>query len=512
MDTKIIDFIFKSFIKRPKLTILVLPFLVLGIVMVTLGYFYTDGYFGEMGKQDASDNGTGKKVATGTQIDEIKTGDKSPVVLGDNATINYYDVSPAVVDDSRKRFNLDDRVLERLLKTLDEKDVAIKDRDAKFIEMAQKYKGLEERLAKRSAEDELAAQAKQKLEDGNLEDADKILLQSLQKNLQANAEKRKAAASDAFDLGSVKELQLDYAGAKKFYEQAVQLEPDNTDYMNKVGFIFDKLGDYQKANDYYKKALAINRKVYGDQRSILPPKFFTNLIGMEFVLIPAGIFRMGSAPGSGFGDEHPQHPVEITQPFYLQTTEVTQGQWQKVMGNNPSKFKNCSDDCPVEMVSWDDTQKFIKKLNDKEGTDTYRLPTEAEWEYAARAGTTTEFFFGDDARQLGEYAWYKDNSMNTHPVGQKEPNPWGLYDIIGNVWEWVEDDWHNNYDGAPYDGSAWIVKTRGILRVVRGGSWGGGSWEGGAHNCRSANRYYFVPVARTTYIGFRLAMSVTLGP
>ena len=504
MNLKDLDNIFDSLRKDPGKTILRIFILVLVAFVV----FYFEGYYGETGKKDASDNGREKKPATGIQIDEIKTGDKSPVVLGGKATINYYDVSPAVVDDSRKRFNLDDRVLERLLKTLDEKDVAIKDRDAKFQEIAQKYKGLEERLAKRSAEDELAAQAKQKLEDGNLEDAEKILLQSLQKNLQANAEKRKTAASDAFDLGSVKELQLDYAGAKKFYEQAVQLEPDNTDYMKKVGFIFDKLGDYQKANDYYKKALATNRKVYGDQRSILPPKFFKNLIGMEFVLIPAGTFRMGSAPGSGFGDEYPQHPVEITQPFYLQTTAVTLGQWQKVMANNPSNFKNYGDDYPVEMVSWHDAQDFIKKLNEMDITDNkYRLPTESEWEYACRAKTTTEFFFGDDARQLGEYAWYKDNSMNTHPVGQKEPNPWGLYDIIGNVWEWVEDDWHNNYDGAPYNGSAWIFKTRGVLRVLRGGS-----SEGGAHNCRSANRYYFAPDARTAYIGFRLAMSVTLGP
>jgi formylglycine-generating enzyme required for sulfatase activity len=252
-----------------------------------------------------------------------------------------------------------------------------------------------------------------------------------------------------------------------------------------------------------------------------PPlqKTIKNTIGMEFVLIPAGNFMMGSKLSAKevtqkyegetlwFKDEHPQHNVTITQPFYLQSTAVTQWQWEKVMVDNPSKFKDCGDDCPVERVSWDDAQEFKKKLNEIEGADKYRLPTEAEWEYACRAGTATEFFFGDDADKLGEYAWYDDNSEDvTHPVGQKKPNPWGLYDMNGNVLEWVEDDWHAKYKGAPANGSAWVGKRRGAARVLRGGS-----WFLFARNCRAAIRGGSGPDDRNYDVGFRLARSVALG-
>ena len=136
-------------------------------------------------------------------------------------------------------------------------------------------------------------------------------------------------------------------------------------------------------------------------------KKFTNSLGMEFVLIPAGSFMMGSPSSEkGRDRDEKQHRVTLTKSFYMQTTEVTQGQWKKIMGNNPSYFKNCGDDCPVEQVSWNDAQEFIRKLNRKEGADKYRLPTEAEWEYACRAGSTTRFCFGDSDSRLGEYAWY----------------------------------------------------------------------------------------------------------
>jgi formylglycine-generating enzyme required for sulfatase activity len=230
-----------------------------------------------------------------------------------------------------------------------------------------------------------------------------------------------------------------------------------------------------------------------------------NTIGMEFVLIPAGKFMMGGRANSF---ERPPHIVTLSQPFYFQTTQVTQGQWQKVIGDNPSYFKDCGDDCPVEQVSWNEAQDFIKRLNEIEEKDNYRLPTEAEWEYACRAGTTTEFFFGDDDSKLSEYGWYSKNSREkTHPVGQKNPNVWGLYDMHGNVWEWVEDDYHNNYEGTPSDGGAWSDKPRGANRVMRGGS-----WYNGAHGCRSAIRDFFSPVSRYYFIGFRLARSVALGP
>ena len=167
------------------------------------------------------------------------------------------------------------------------------------------------------------------------------------------------------------------------------------------------------------------------------------------------------------------------------------------MGDNPSYFKG--DDLPVENVSWDDVQEFIKKLNEKENTHKYRLPSEAEWEYAARAGTTTRYSFGDDDSELKEYAWFSENLGDmTHPVGKKGANPWGLYDVHGNIWEWVQDERHDTYNGAPIDGSAWRdgVSTR---QVVRGGCWFCSAWA-----CRSAYRKNYDPGNRRYNLGFRL--------
>ena len=218
---------------------------------------------------------------------------------------------------------------------------------------------------------------------------------------------------------------------------------------------------------------------------------------MEFVLIQPGEFDMGSpANETGrYDDEGPIHHVTISEAFYLGKYEVTQKQWHEVMGDNPSYFKG--DDLPVENVSWDDVQEFIKKLNKKENTHKYRLPSEAEWEYAARAGTTTRYSFGDDDSKLGEYAWYNKNSGGkTHPVGNKGANSWGLYDMHGNVWEWVQDTWHDTYNGAPIDGSPWRDGVSAI-RVNRGGG-----WFDFAGYCRSASRN--VPGNRLHDLGFRL--------
>ncbi len=179
-------------------------------------------------------------------------------------------------------------------------------------------------------------------------------------------------------------------------------------------------------------------------------KPITNSIGMTFVLIPAGTFQMGSPAGeAGRDDDERQHQVTISRPFYLQTTEVTQGQWQKVMGSNPAHFNKCGKDCPVESVSWNDAQEFIRKLNQMEKTDTYRLPTEAEWEWACRAKSTGRFSFGDSEAGLKDYAWFDKNSAaKTQPVGQLKPNAWGLYDMHGNVWEWCRD-WYGRYPAGP---------------------------------------------------------------
>ena len=219
-----------------------------------------------------------------------------------------------------------------------------------------------------------------------------------------------------------------------------------------------------------------------------------NSIGMKFTLISAGEFYMGSEESNS---EKPVHKVKINNPFYLGTYLVTQREWKAVMGDNPSYFKG--DNLSVEQVSWGKVQEFIKKLNEKEGTDKYRLPSEAEWEYACRAGTTTRYSFGDDESKLGDYGWYDDNSDDkTHPVGQKDPNLWGLYGVHGNVWEWVQDEWHDNYEGAPTDGSAW-ESGDGADRVIRGGCWGDS-----ARDCRSANRDRVDPRDRGGDLGFRL--------
>lgn len=238
----------------------------------------------------------------------------------------------------------------------------------------------------------------------------------------------------------------------------------------------------------------------GDTNDVSTPSDYTNSIGMEFMLIPAGSFDMGSPLGEERrdDDEGPLHTVNIEKAYYLGKYEVTQKQWQEVMGNNPSNFKG--DDLPVEQVSWNDAQEFIKKLNQKEGTDKYRLPSEAEWEYAARAGTTTRYSFGDSESRLDEYAWYDDNSKSkTHSVGQKKPNSWGLYDMHGNVYEWVQDVWVPfDYKGAPTDGSAWEIGS-GAFRIIRGGS-----WINYAQRCRSADRELSSPDRRFRGLGFRL--------
>jgi formylglycine-generating enzyme required for sulfatase activity len=240
------------------------------------------------------------------------------------------------------------------------------------------------------------------------------------------------------------------------------------------------------------------------EKTVPPSKdtrtFTSPTLGATFALISAGTFMMGS-PTDETGrvsDEGPQHRVTISRPFYMQVTETTQGQWQKIMGRNPSNFSNCGDNCPVEAVSWNDVQDFIGRLNRQEGTDRYRLPTEAEWEYAARAGTTTRFYTGNGEEDLSRAGWYGDNSgSKTHPVGQKTPNAWGLYDMHGNVSEWVQD-WKGDYPaGSVTDPEG---PSSGSYRVDRGGS-----WFYDARYCRSAFRDYRIPDDRgNVLVGFRL--------
>ena len=205
---------------------------------------------------------------------------------------------------------------------------------------------------------------------------------------------------------------------------------------------------------------------------------FTNTIGQTFVYIKPGSFLMGSPPDeSSRSADEPQHRVTLTKGFYLQTTEVTQGQWRMVMESNPAQFQGCGELCPVESVSWDDVRNFIQTLNQRPGTHRYKLPTEAEWEYAARAGTTGPFA----GSSMDSMAWHRDNSGNkTHPVGMKTPNGWGLYDMHGNVSEWVQD-WYGDYPSGSVTDPA--GPSSGYYRVDRGGG-----WDMPSFGCRSAQR------------------------
>jgi formylglycine-generating enzyme required for sulfatase activity/tRNA A-37 threonylcarbamoyl transferase component Bud32 len=325
----------------------------------------------------------------------------------------------------------------------------------------------------------------------------------------------------------------------------------------------------------------------------LEPKAFTNSIGMQFVPIPVGRFWMGSDPNEhpeAIDMEFPRHGVHIGKCFFLAAHKTTQGQFEQVLGRQPSWFsasgvgKNgvaglVTGRFPVESVSFFEAVEFCNKLSEREGlrpcyrlvgnqvesvsgSTGYRLPTEAEWEYCARAGTTTRYWFGEDAARrgdwfagywfgedaarIGEYAWFSGNSgsrrvrtqliaqaiaaqgfaspgapspvvsqaavllgvatcdasplgSRTHPVGEKPANVWGLYDMHGNVWEWCEDVWHDKYQGAPTDGSAWLVGGDATRRVVRGGSWRTDAWD-----CRSARRLWYGPGGGANNVGFRV--------
>lgn len=211
---------------------------------------------------------------------------------------------------------------------------------------------------------------------------------------------------------------------------------------------------------------------------------------LEFVHVEPGEFVMGS--GSGMNSEQPPHKVRISKGFDLGKYEVTQAQWQALMGSNPSRFQ--APEKPVDSISWEDTRQFLAKLNNADRANHYRLPTEAEWEYAARAGTS-----GDYPGELDEIAWYFSNSnLETHPVGRKKPNPWGLYDMLGNVWEWCQD-WFN----ADYYSASPAVDppgpAEGVNKVLRGGSWGAN-----AVYTRSSVRISFFPGQKNSYFGFRI--------
>ena len=279
-----------------------------------------------------------------------------------------------------------------------------------------------------------------------------------------------------------------------------------------------------------------HQKAWADHLGV--PVQITNSIGMKFNLIPPGEFAMGSPESeSGRQDRETEHLVRITKPFYLGVYEVTQAQYERVMGDNPSYSKDANK--PVEKVSWNDAIAFCRKLSEREGAE-FRLPTEAEWEYACRAGTTTVFSSGDTSFHLDTTGWFADNSGKTvidstriwkadrdnydsrivnnlcrpHAVGRKTPNAWGLYDMHGNVWEWCQD-WH-----GPYDSLKVVIDPTGPTlddwpssgplvprRVLRGGAFGGPPMY-----VRAASRVNYPPVRRLHAFGFRLARTYPLSP
>ena len=224
--------------------------------------------------------------------------------------------------------------------------------------------------------------------------------------------------------------------------------------------------------------------------------------GMEFVFIRGGCFQMGDIFGDGDSDEKPVHAVCVKD-FYIGKYEVTQGQWKTIMGNNPSDFKDCGDNCPVEGVSWNEIREFIRKPNQRPGAVKYRLPTEAEWEYAAKSGGKKEKYAGtNNEPDIESYAWYINNSsLKTHPVGQKKPNGIGLYDMSGNVWEWVQDKHDEEYYKDSPKNNPKGPHT-GDYRVFRGGS-----WDNSTKYIRVTNRNAADPTTRNSYIGFRLVFS-----
>ncbi len=367
---------------------------------------------------------------------------------------------------------------ERLKKQREEERI----RKEKEVQERLKKQGEEERIRK---EKEEAARNIEEIKRKAQEEADRRKEKEEQGRLKKQREEERIR----------KEKEVQDRLRKQREEEKIKKEKEEQDRLRKQREE-ERIRKEKEELERLKKQKADEAEKLRKQREALTsedPKTLTSR-GIEFVQVPAGDFMMGS---NEYNTEQPVRKVTIRKPFFLSKYPVTQKQWKAVIGSNPSKFKG--DDLPVERVSLNDVQEFVRKLNGMEGTDKYRLPSEAEWEYACRAGTTTRYYFGDDESKLGDYAWYRDNSnQKTHPVGQKKPNPWGLYDMHGNVWEWCQDGWHDNYNGAPSDGSPWEGGNS-SRRVLRGGCW---SYY--ARRCRSALRYNLGPGVRSSCIGFRV--------
>lgn len=345
--------------------------------------------------------------------------------------------------------------------------------------------------------------------------------------------------------------QQDYSAAKESMDRILRLQQEHglevpEEFFFRYAEVVERLGLYDEAivsvtkyltlvgrsGNHYREALELLDKAEAAAEvARRRPGESSVFDGIEFVWVPSGEFLMGWTRREtelfvADGHEQPVTRVTISQGFWMGKYEVKQGQWKAVMGSNPSRFKDCGPECPVENVSWNDAQKFIRGRNAAVGEERYRLPTEAEWEYAARAMSRTGTPAGDldivgihNAPVLDGIAWYGGNSgvsyeggegclhwpekqyassrCGTHPVGQKAPNAWGLHDMLGNVWEWV-DDWHGDYPGGS------LTDPRGPVRATRGRVVRGGGWSFAAVHCQVSVRSSNWPNDRAKYIGFRL--------
>ena len=306
----------------------------------------------------------------------------------------------------------------------------------------------------------------------------------------------RAVKADDTHAGALFGLARETAIATGNWETVLELDSDNAEGL-RMQAAAEKVAAEKTAAE---KAAAENASA--EKAAILARAPITNTIGMKLKEIPAGTFLLGSP--------ETQHPVTISKAFYMQTTEVTQGQWTAVMGTEPwkgqeySKYVKEGANYPVTFVSWDEAVVFCKKLSEKE-SKTYRLPTEAEWEYACRAGTKTAWSFGDDEKVLGDYAWYDENTRDigekyAHQVGLKKPNAFGLYDMHGNVFEWCHDYFEGDYyKQSPEQGSTWVQRP-GYHHLLRGGSW----YSFYARFTRFAFRFRFGAVAHRIFVGFRV--------
>ena len=332
--------------------------------------------------------------------------------------------------------------------------------------------------AEKAAVQRAQAEAQRQAEEARLaaEAAEKLALQRAQAEAQQQAEEARLAAEAA------EKLALQQAQDKAAVAQADAAEKEAAERAQAA----------QELNQQTEAASAAISKPAGVSTATLAIKDCAECPDM--VLLPSGSLSMMLDKSSD-----PKAAVTVSvRSFAIGKTEVTQRQWKAVMGDNPSRFVACGLDCPVENVSWKDIAQFIRKLNQKTGQN-YRLPSEAEWEYAARGGGVADALFADNNTALDEQAWYIANSRKTpRPVAAKKPNAFGLYDLYGNVWEWVEDCFHTSYAGLPTDGTAWTAACNNAQRVLRGGSW---SDEVGSLR----NRGHYAPEIRNLITGFRLA-------